>query len=243
MISILFENTSFSAYHTFPDDGQKHAAVILIHEVWGLNDHIKNVADRLAQEGFNVLAPDLLSETGITQKVDQSIMKAIANPLTRDEAQKKLREAMAPAHAEGFAVQTVAKLKTAVAFILEDENVTGKVGVMGFCFGGTYSFSLAEDSRIRAAVPFYGHAPENLEEIKDISCPVLAFYGENDHTLMEQLPHLKSAMQQNGKSFRSVVYPHTGHAFFNDTNLATYNPEAARDAWDKALGFLRTNLG
>src|SRR5476649_256378 len=90
---------------------QPAPGLILIHEVWGLKDHIKDVADRFAAQGYAVLAPDLLSHTGITDKVDQSILKEVMNPATRDEAQKKLREATAPMHAPEFGESTVQRLE------------------------------------------------------------------------------------------------------------------------------------
>ncbi len=230
---------NFPAYFAFPDDHLKYPGLILIHEVWGLNDHIKDVTDRFVKEGFIVLAPDLLSETGITEEIDQKILEEVRNPATRDEAQKKLRAAMAPILSPEFAKTTVDKLKACVDYLLENEKGNTKITVVGFCFGGTYSYALAaEDTRIKAAVPFYGHAPEPLDKIKNISCPILAFYGEQDKGLVDSLPELEKQMNAYGKDFTYHVYLHTGHAFFNDTNQTTYNNEAAQDAWKKALDYL-----
>jgi carboxymethylenebutenolidase len=114
--------------------------------------------------------------------------------------------------------------------------------VVGFCFGGTYSFHLAaHDPRVKVAVPFYGQPPTEAE-IPNIACPVLAFYGDQDANLMQTLPALKENMQKNGKPFEAIVYPGVGHAFFNDTNTRAYNREAAQDAWGKTLAFLKANL-
>ena len=188
---------NFSAYFSTPGDRVKHPGIILIHEVWGLNDHIKDVSDRFAKKGYAVLAPDLLSETGITEKIDQKILAEVKNPATRDEAQKKLRAAMAPIMSPEFAKSTIEKLKECVDFMLKNEKINGNIAVLGFCFGGTYAYALAtEDKRIRAAVPFYGHAPEPQDKIKNISCPVLAFYGEQDHNLVDSLPELKNKMKE-----------------------------------------------
>jgi carboxymethylenebutenolidase len=243
MISIVFKNSDFSAYFTSPDDDKKHPAIILIHEVWGLTEHIKDVANRFAKQGYIVLAPDLLSHTGITEKVDQNILKEVMNPETRDEAQKKLRAAMAPIQSPEFGKETIERLKECVNYLLDNHQGNGNIAVVGFCFGGTYSYSLAiHDDRLKAAVPFYGHAPQNLDEVKTISCPVLAFYGEKDQMLISQLPELKEKMKAYSKDFEATVYPDTGHAFFNDTNPTMYKKEAADDAWKKTVKFLETHM-
>jgi carboxymethylenebutenolidase len=244
MISISGNISSFPAFHTAQDNGNKLPGLIVIHEVWGLTDHIKDVAGRFAKEGFDVLAPDLLSQTGITEKMDQNIMKDIHDLAKRDEAQKKMRSAMAPIQSLEFGVETVQKLKECISFLQRDENCNGEIAVVGYCFGGTYAYALSSaDSRIKTAVPFYGHAPEEEEKLASIKCPILAFYGEKDERLMEELPKLKEKMKKLKKEFEAVVYPNTGHAFFNDTNPTTYNREAADDAWRKTLAFINKCLG
>jgi carboxymethylenebutenolidase len=116
------------------------------------------------------------------------------------------------------------------------------VAVCGFCFGGSYSYSLAiSESRLKAAVPFYGHASTEISELQKINCPVLAFYGEKDENLMSTLPELKENMKAAGVNYEAVVYPNCGHAFFNDTNKFAYNQEAATDAWQRTLRFLAAN--
>jgi len=231
------------AFFATPQKKGVYPGLIVIQEIWGLNDHIKDVATRYANEGYIVLAPDLLSETGITEKVDQTILAEIKNPATRDEAQKKLRAIFAPVQSPEFAQSSVTKLKACVDYLLGHKQVNGNVGVLGFCFGGTYSYALAAaDNRIKAAVPFYGHAPEQLDKLENIACPILAFYGEYDKNLVESLPELQESMKKFNKEFDSVVYPNCGHAFFNDTNPAMYNKDAATDAWEKSLAFLSKNL-
>ncbi|MDB5265641.1 MAG: dienelactone hydrolase family protein [Parcubacteria group bacterium] len=229
-------------YHTFPDDGQKHPGLIVIEEIWGVTDHIKDVAGRFAAQGYSVLSPELLHGMPFLGKVDQSVLADMQDPEKRDEAQKKLRTAMAPVQAPEFAEGAIAVLKACVDYLMADENVDGNVGVVGFCFGGSYSFKLAStDSRIKATVPFYGHAP-SAEEVETITGPVLAFYGTEDAALMESLPKLKEDMEKEGKEFEAVVFENTGHAFFNDTNALMYRPGPAAEAWDKTLAFLAHNL-
>ena len=231
-----------TAYHAYPENGVKHPGLILIEEIWGLNAHIKDVADRFAREGYSVIAPELLGD--FEGKLDQSVLDEMHNPETRDEAQKKMRAILAPIQAPEFGEKTLASLEKCVKCLVEDKNVNpDSVGVLGFCFGGTYSFALAAlDPRIKAAVPFYGQ-PLKSEKIPDLNCPVLAFYGEHDKNLMDTLPDFKKLMEKDNKNFTAVVYPNTGHAFFNDTNARMYNTDAAADAWSKTLKFLQEHLG
>jgi carboxymethylenebutenolidase len=225
-------------YHTYPDDGQKHPGLIVIEEIWGVNDHVRSVADRFAAEGFSVLSPELLP-AGLLEMLTPELQKDLFNAEKRHEAQPKLREAMQPIQQPEYASGTVATLKACVDYLLADEHVNGEVSVLGFCFGGSYSFHLAaNDDRIKVAIPFYGQAPSE-EEIPNIKCPVLAFYGDQDANLMESLPKLKENMEKNGKDFEAVVYPNVGHAFFNDTNAHAYDATSAKDAWDKTLAFLK----
>ena len=217
-------------------------AVILIHEVWGLNQNMRGIADRMAAEGYLALAPDLISQTGILDIIDQSIMKEVADPATRDEAQKKMRAAMAPIMAPEFAKETVERLKACCEY-LKDKYKVEKIAVMGFCFGGTYSYALAAAGiGIVAALPFYGHAPQDEAELQKISCPVYAFYGEKDTRLTDALPQLAESMKKLGKDFKYKVYPNTGHAFMNETNTAMYNEAAAKDGWHEAIQFLGQHM-
>jgi len=232
------------AYHSYPEGQEnleKHPGLILIEEIWGVNDHIKSVADRFAAEGYSVLAPELLP-AGLLEILTPEIQKDLFDPVKRDEVQPKLRAAMAPIAQPGYAEDTIVKLKKCVDFLMKDEHLNGKIAVIGFCFGGTYSFHLAaNDGRIKAAVPFYGQPP-SPSEIVIISCPMLAFYGEKDAGVMGSLPKLKEDMKDAGRQFESVVYPNVGHAFFNDTNTRMYNADVATDAWNKTLVFLKNNL-
>jgi len=243
-------------YHAYPDnsDGdanaatQKYPALVLIEEIWGVNDHIKSVADRFAAEGFSVLSPELLP-AGLIEMFTPQLQRDLFDPEKRNEVQPKLRAAMQPTMQPEYAAGALATLTACVDYLLADEQdggrarTNGNIGTTGFCFGGTYVFHLAaHDSRVKVAVPFYGQPPTDAE-IPNIACPVLAFYGDQDARLMETLPALKEVMARAGKKFEAVVYPGVGHAFFNDTNPRAYNREAANDAWGKTLGFLKEKLG
>lgn len=229
------------AYHSYPDDGKIHPGLILIEDIWGVGDHIKSVADRFAAEGYSVLAPEILPP-GLLEVLTPEFREQISDPQKRNEAQPKLRAAMQPVMQPEYAATALATLEAGVDYLLADTHVNGMVGVVGFCFGGTYTFHLAaHDARIKVAIPFYGQAPTE-EEIPNITCPVLALYGDQDTNLMQTLPTLKENMEKNNKSFEPIVYPGVGHAFFNDTNKHAYNAAAATDAWAKATAFLKTYL-
>ena len=241
----MHKNTTiadFPAYHSYPDDGKRHPGLIVIHEIWGLDAHIKNVTDRFAAQNYSVVAPNLFHGVSFEGKIDSTLLAEMHNPDTRDEAQKKMRALMAPIMAPEFTEGAVAKLEQCVDYLANDERVNGELAVLGFCFGGTYSFHLAaHDARVKAAVPFYGHPPTQ-NEIPNINCPVLAFYGDQDANLMQSLPQLKQDMGKLHKNFEAVVYQNAGHAFFNDTNVRMYNAGAASAAWKKTLAFLQENL-
>ncbi len=232
-----------SAFSVEPT-GEVRGGLILIHEIWGLADHIKDVACRFAEQGYLVLAPDLLSGIGITPEVGEELTRLRASgQAERTVGQPNLREIMAPIQAPEYVAWAVPTLVSVVDELAADERVAGRIGVTGFCFGGSYSFALAQaDGRIRACVPFYG-APPQLDKVGDISCPVLAFYGDTDSRLVEGLPEVTAAMSDASVTFTAKVYPDVGHAFFNDTNPDAYDAGSAADAWRLTLAFLAQNLG
>ncbi len=217
--------------------------LIVIHEVWGLNAHIREVADRYAKEGYVVYAPDLLSHTGIEESTTAQLQQDLFNPEKRNEVQPKLRELMAPIQAPEFANDTVKSLKQIFDHLYGLEETKQKVGVVGFCFGGTYSYNLAvTEPRLIAAVPYYGHADQTVDELKNIQAPILAFYGEKDEALVSKLPELENRMREAGVDFSYQVYADCGHAFFNDSNPYAYNEQASKDSWKRALEFLQTSF-
>lgn len=241
-ISIPFDSKFIPAYYVTPDTQIKHPAIILIHEIWGLNDHIKSVAIRLQQQGYIVLAPDLFSDVDISMQVSASLFKDFTDPSKHDEVQKKMRDVFAPVHSPEFAATTIAKLQECFTYLLKQQECNGNIGIVGFCFGGTYAYSFAaEQPQLKAAVPFYGHAPES-DRLNQIACPVLAFYGGQDKDLSSRIPELNETMALFHKKFQAVEYPDVGHAFFNDTNPDRYNKEAAEDAWGRMLEFLKENV-
>ncbi|MBB5842773.1 carboxymethylenebutenolidase [Conyzicola lurida] len=232
---------NLTAYRAEPV-GEVRGGLVLIHEIWGLVAHITDVADRFAAEGYLVLAPDILGPTGVSAEVGDELQRLLFNSdeKTRTEAQPILREKLAPSNAPEYAAWAVGALRSAVDYLDAQPGVDGRIAVTGFCFGGGYSFALAAaDPRVRAAVPFYGYPPTAVDTI---GCPVLAFYGDEDERLMTSLPALTATMADAGVTFTAQTYEGAGHAFFNDTNGMTYRPDAAADAFARALAFLRTTL-
>jgi carboxymethylenebutenolidase len=243
-ISVMMGNDSIPCYYSAPEDGLVHPGLIVIEEIWGLNEHIKSVCDRFAHKGYVVLSPELIDE-GVLQTINADIAKDMKSPdeSVRHAAQAKMREATAPIWTKEFADAAVAKLKACVDCLFVDKNVNGHIGVVGFCFGGTYTFQAAiHDHRVQAAVAFYGRAPEPLDLVGTITCPTLAIYGEKDEPIVSKLPDLVETMKKYDRDFTYLVYPNATHAFFNDTNPQRYNAEAAHDAWDKTLAFLEKHL-
>ncbi len=234
----MVEFDGVNGYRVDPD-GAPRGGVVVIHEIWGLVDHIKSVADRWAAEGYVVVAPDILSMVGMSPLVGQELHSAMmsTDEATRLAAQPRLRDTLAPVHAPDYAAKAVAALRSTVDYLEAVPGVAGRVSVTGFCFGGTYAFALAAaDSRVRAAVPFYGTAP-GAESIARMGCPVLAIYGSIDESIMSALPEATENFAAAGKDFTPLVFEGVKHAFFNDTGL-NYDADAAASAWGRATAFI-----
>ncbi|HKG21184.1 MAG TPA: dienelactone hydrolase family protein [Blastocatellia bacterium] len=203
-------------------DGGKRPGLLAIHEWWGLNDHIKDVANRFAAEGYTVLAPDLYDGT-----------------ITRDpEEAGRLMQGLDQGRA-------LAILDGAVDYLKRDESVdAGKIAATGFCMGGSYALLLATHNRdIKAVAPFYGDVPGD-EELKNLGAPVLFIGAEHDNWItLDKMKRLESALGKYGKEGEVKVYPGVGHAFFNDTRPDAYDEGAARDAWRSVTEFFRERLG
>lgn len=244
MISLTAaDGAQFDGYLARPV-GRPRGALIVIHEIWGLVDHIKSIADRFAGEGYLVLAPDLLSQVGIQPAIGLELhaIRMSDDESVRTAGQPRLREAFSVMRAPEFGAWAVGALKNCVDFLEHQPEIDGHIGVLGFCFGGSYSFALAAaDSRVKVAVPFYG-APPEIADVPKIGARVLALYGRNDPSIMDSLPAVADAMAAASIDFTSHIYEQTGHAFFNDTSPSAYNAEAAADAWAKANAFLTAHI-
>lgn len=219
------DGVSIGAYLTRPKGEGRLPAVVVIHENRGLNDHIRDVARRLAKVGYVALAPDLLSRQGGTG--------SFASPDAAIEGISKVDE------------EVVTKDLTGCINYIKGQNYVraNKIGVVGFCWSGGHSMLiLTRNKDLAAGVVYYGRNPKDLDDIKNISGPVLASYGEKDERITSGVPALEEAMKKHGKSFEYKIYPGAQHAFNNDTNPQRYNAEAAKDAWGRTLEFFKKHL-
>ena len=211
--------------------------VVMFPDVWGLSDHYRGLARRLADDGFAVLAIDPYRKTGRGDFSDpagaQAWIRELSDPLVLETVQE------------------------AIDALRAHPAVTGrKIGITGFCMGGQYTLLAAcESDGLSACAPFYGmvrYAPgldparkprAPLDAVARIRCPVLGFYGEEDALIpLADVDGLRRRLAESGQPFEIRLYPGAGHAFMNDTRPSMYRPEAAADAWPRLVAFLRERL-
>lgn len=193
--------------------------VVVIQEWWGLDDHVKSIADRLAGQGFVALAPDLYH--GAVTK-------------SPDEAQK-----LAMALDIGAAA---ADLRGAIRYLREDRS--RRVGTIGFCMGGTLSLYAACENgpEVHACVIFYGGHPKAPYDYQHLTAPVQGHWAENDPGANANAQAIEAALGERGHHVEFYRYAGTRHAFFNDTRPQVHHPEAAKESWLRTLMFLRAHL-
>jgi len=195
--------------------------VVVIHENRGLNPHIKDVVRRLAVEGFLAVGPDLLSRKGGT-------------PANEDEAAQMFRDLDRAA--------IVPDAVAAIEYIRGLPESNGKVGAIGFCFGGGVVNQMAVASPdLAAGVPYYGSQPA-AEDAAKISASLMLHYAGLDERVNAGIPAFEEALKSAGVDYQLFIYEGANHAFNNDTSAARYNKEAADLAWSRTLGFLREHL-
>lgn len=207
-------------YLARPEAEGTYPAVVVIQEWWGLNEHIKDIARRLAGEGFAALAPDLYHGVSTTEP---------------DEARKLVMELdMAGA---------VREIQRAVGFLLQQPFVAGpKVGIVGFCMGGGLVLQTAlVEENVGAGVVFYGR-PLGPDEAPRVKAPILGLFGSADQGIpVDGVEAMHAAFTQAGIENEYHIYNGAPHAFFNDTR-SSYNAEAAADAWPRTLAWFRSHL-
>ena len=200
---------------------KRRPAVVVIHENRGLNAHIEDVTRRLAVAGFLAIAPDALSSSGGT-------------PQDEDEARKRIG-ALDPEVTLRFYV-------AAVKHAAKHDHSTGKVGCVGFCWGGGMAGRLAANSpELAAAVVFYGMPPAAAEAAR-IHVPLLLNYAGLDTRIDDAVPAFEQTLKAAGVRYELHMYPGVDHAFHNDTNAARYNAAAAALAWQRTVDFLTHDL-
>lgn len=203
------------------DAAGKLPAIIVIHENRGLNPHIQDVVRRTALEGYIALGPDMLSPVGGT-------------PDDPDKARDMIR-ALDPK-------QTLNNLQATLGFLKNHAETTGKVGCVGFCWGGGMTNQLAVSvPDLQAAVVFYGRVPP-AETVANIRAPLLLHYAGLDERINQDIPQYEAALKEAGKDYTLHMYANVNHAFHNDTNAARYDAEAAKLAWQRTVAFFGQHL-
>jgi carboxymethylenebutenolidase len=212
---------NINAYMARPKGAEKLPAVIVIHENRGLNAHIEDVTRRVALEGFTAMAPDLLSTMGGT-------------PANEDTARDMIGKLDSQ--------QTVQNLVAAITFLATPAQSNGKVGAMGFCWGGGMVGELAVHAPdLDAAVVYYGRQPK-ATEVEKIKAPLLLHYAGQDARINEGIPAFEDALKKAGKPYTLYIYEGAQHAFNNDTSEARYHKQAAEQAWSRSIAFLKEHL-
>ena len=195
-------------------------AIVVVHEWWGLNDNIKSVADRYAGEGYTVLAVDLFGKVATTPDTAMVLYQTAMKNIPAGE--KNLAAAISYLKSQG----------------------AGKIGVVGYCFGGHWSLrtGLVGGPDIKAVVMYYGAPITDPAQLTRLSSPVLGLYGGLDTGIpIDSIRAMERSMKAAGRSVSITVYADAKHAFANASGQA-YNPAAASDAWAKSLAFFKANL-
>ncbi len=216
-----------------PDDGRAHPGVIVIHEIFGLNDDIRRITTRFAELGYAALAPDLYDGPG---------MRAVCIARTM----------LTLGRGEG---QAFKDLDAARIFLAQQPGVDGsRIGVAGFCLGGGFALLYAVRAPIGAAANFYGDVPKTAEQLKGV-CPVLGGYGAEDRIFAKQGERLEKLLTEAGVDHDVRIYPAAGHSYMSQNSgvlarigamtpmRAGYNRDAAEDSWKRIEVFFGKHLG
>ncbi len=210
------EVTSFVVY---PEVKDKAPAVVVIHEIFGLTDWVRGVADQLAEAGYIAIAPDLLSGAG---------PKGGGTDTFKGEAVRKAIMSLPPD-------QVTADLNACVDYVSKLPACNGKVAVGGFCWGGGQAFRFATNNKaIKAAFVFYGTGPDKAADVERIMAPVFGFYGGNDARVNATVPATTELMKKAGKTYEPVTYEGAGHGFMRageDPAGNAANKKARDEAW------------
>lgn len=230
LVSYKVRDEQVQAYLVRPQRTAAMPGVVVIHEWWGLNDQIKRVTNRLAEEGFVAIAPDLYrGKLGTDAGLAHELMRGLN---------------------ENYAVDVVAG---AVAHLrsIEARDRRGPaptsprmaIGTLGFCMGGRISLATAlSGADVQAAVMFYGSVETSKDALAPLQVPLLGIFGNEDRGIpLDQIRAFQAALKDAGKDATVLVYAGVGHAFFND-DRPSYDREAANDAWERTKAFFRTHL-
>jgi carboxymethylenebutenolidase len=219
-ISFPSGSTQVEGYIARPAGEEPFPAVVVIHEILGLNENIKDIACRFAQEGYVALAVDLFGKGNRIYCMFRIMSQMLLNPL----------------HNRG-----ISDLKAALTYVSSLPGVDpDRIGAIGFCMGGGFAIAWAcTDNRLKAIAPFYGSNPRPLEAVAR-SCPVVGSYPGKDFTTSHG-QKLDKILDQYQIPHDIKIYPNTRHSFFND-QLDRYDPAASQDAWRRVLAFFKERI-
>ena len=196
--------------------------LIVIQEWWGLTEHIMSVADRFSSAGYFTFAPDLyhgeIAPFGDSEKATALVQK--------------------------YGPTGLADLQNVFDTFTKNTDCSGKVGSVGFCFGGRMSLALGISRPVDAVCTFYGGGMQQLfDQLGSLKAPVLGLFGDSDKSIpVGTIDEFDKLLGKIGVPHEVIVYPNSGHAFFRDNDPNSYRPEAAKDAWERVTKFLAKNL-
>jgi carboxymethylenebutenolidase len=229
-VKVPVKDGEVPAYRAMPEAGGPFATILVVHEAWGVHEHIQDVCRRLAKLGYYAIAPDLFARYGDVSKMETSaIVQNVMSKVTAEQAASDLDACVAFAKASGKAD-------------------TQKLAIIGFCFGGTVVWQYAARNRaLKTGVAWYGSLDSSLgpdtttalDLAPELAVPVLGLYGGKDQGIpLAVVEQTRSELKRAGNPSQIVVYPEAGHAFFADYR-PSYNKAAADDAWKKTLEWLK----
>lgn len=215
---------SINGYLAKPE-GHGHGpwpTVIVIQEWWGLDGQTRSIADRIAGEGYLAFAPDLFHG---------ELAKLGDNETASMLAQK-------------YGPNASVELELLFDTLRSYPDCNGKIGSIGFCFGGLMSLGLGLDRPLNAICTFYGGGMQQLfPRMTALPCPVLALFGDADQSIpIGTVEEFRQLLDKIGVEHEVIVYPNSGHAFFRDSDISVYKPEAAEDAWEQVKRFFEKHL-
>ena len=222
VLSFSSGKSTLEAYLARPAGAGPFPAVVIIHEIYGLNQNIRDIAQRFADEGYAALAVDLFAGRNRLVCMFRFMGGMLTNSLNH---------------------QGIKDLKAALTFLAQQPGVDAqRLGAIGFCMGGGFAIGWAcSDDRLKVIAPFYGTTPRPLEAVRR-ACPVVGSYPEKDFTAA-MARKLDAVLESYHIEHDIKVYPDAKHSFFNDQRPANYNAAAAADAWQRTLAFFKDRLG
>src|SRR5437588_2895414 len=228
-VKVKHGNREVNCFIAYPEVKDKATAMVVIHEIFGLSDWVRGIADQLAEAGYIAIAPDLLSGT--------SPGGGGTAELGGGDAVRKAISSLPPD-------QVTADLNAVVDYVAKLPACNGKVAVGGFCWGGGQTFRLATNNKnMKAAFAFYGTGPAKEEDIARINCPVYGFYGGNDERVNATIPKSAELMKKSGKTYEPVTYEGAGHGFMRAgeaPDASEPNKKAREEAWARWKKLLKT---